>query len=347
MEKLDEKKKKWFMFLLFLVGLFLAFKFILPYFWPFIFAFIVVAPLNPLLERMAARLRVGKGILAGVLITGILVFIVFIGVFGGGLLVKSFGGFVDYSPKIQSQLNIVTTGFCESMETHFGVEAEYLENWMKIQTDDFMDDMETKLFPKIMNQSFLYAKNIGKVVIFLVTFWISAILLAKDYNRIKDKLCDNNYVRYTKNELKKLGGFMKSFLMAQLIISAIVSLVCVASLLLSGFSFATSFIVGILTGILDVFPFLGTGIVLLPLAVWKLLLGETQRFFILLAAFLITVIVREMMEPRLVGEKMGLWPVAMLMSIYVGGKVLGLGGLLLGPIYLIIAADWYYNAEIG
>ena len=70
-------------------------------------------------------------------------------------------------------------------------------------------------------------------------------------------------------------------------------------------------------------------------------------FFVLLVTFIISVIVRELLEPRLIGGKMGLWPVAILMSVYVGAKVFGFLGVILGPIYLIIAADWYFNAEIS
>ena len=346
MSKWSEQQKKWGLFVVFLIGLFLIFQYILPLFWPFILAFIIVAPTEPLLEKLSRKCHIGKGILAGIVVTIILAILLagcFFLITNG---IRLIGWFVDCSDNLEVQLNLITCRLCALLEKRFDISADHVEYWFGNQIDQILTGLEADLFPKVMNKSFLYIKNIAEGMIFIVILWIAAVLLAKDYNKFKDHFRHNYYVRYVKNELKKLGKFIRTFIVAQIIIMSAISVICMAGLSFGHFSIGQAIALGVLTGILDALPFLGTGIILLPIALWKLIMGDIAVFLILFVTFLITVMVRELLEPRLIGGKMGLWPIAILMSVYVGAKVFGLLGVILGPIYLIIAADWYFNAEL-
>lgn len=346
MSKWSEQQKKWGLFVVFLIGLFLIFKYILPLFWPFILAFIIVAPTEPLLEKLSRKSHIGKGILAGIVVTVILAVLLtalfFLITYG----IRLVGWFVECSDHLEIQLNHITCRLCELLEKQFDISADHVEIWFGDQIDQLLTGIQSDLFPKVMNKSFLYLKNMAEGMIFIVILWIAAVLLAKDYNKFKEHFRRNYYVRYVKNELKKLGKFIRTFLVAQIIIMGSISVICAAGLLFSHFRIGRAIALGVLTGILDALPFLGTGIILLPIALWQLIMGDVKVFLILFVTFLITVMVRELLEPRLIGGKMGLWPIAILMSVYVGAKVFGLLGVILGPIYLIIAADWYFNAEL-
>lgn len=347
MEKWEENKKKWCLFVLFLIGLFLIFRYILPLFAPFILAFLVIAPMEPMLERISKKIHLGKGILAGIAVIILMVMIAVISWYGGTFLMRLFSRFMEHSGQIEEQLNHFIGQLSETVEIQFGLDGSDMEAWMENQIDQSLQAIQVDIFPKIMNQSFLYLKNVGIVLTFLVIWWIAAILLAKDFNRIRARFAKNYYVRYIRNELKKLGCFVRTFLVAQLIIMGGISVLSFIGFLISDFSLGNAVGLGVLTGFLDVLPFLGTGIVLLPIALWQLVMGHVKGFLILLLTFFVTLAFRELVEPRLVGEKMGLWPIAFLMSVYVGIQVFGILGIILGPIYLIIAADWYYNAEIS
>jgi sporulation integral membrane protein YtvI len=346
MVRWSEEQKKWGLFVLFLVSLFLLFKYVLPLFWPFLLAFIIVAPIDPLLEKLSQKTHIGKGILAGIIVTILLVILLAAGCFLGSYAIRLIAAFMDYSDNLERQLNYFTVRLCEGMERQFGIEAEHVEIWMSRQIDQLLTGLEAEFFPTVMNKSLVYIKNMIEGMIFVVILWIAAVLLAKDFNQIKKRFRRNYYVRYAKNELKKLGKFIRTFLMAQIIITGSISIICAIGLLLGKFRIGQAIALGLVTGVLDALPFLGTGIILLPIALWQLVTGDMRGFIILFVTFLITIIVRELLEPRLIGGKMGLWPVAILMSVYVGAKVFGFAGVILGPIYLIIAADWYFNAEI-
>ena len=91
-----------------------------------------------------------------------------------------------------------------------------------------------------------------------------------------------------------------------------------------------------LIALVDALPVLGAGVVLLPWAVGALLGGRTGTALGLLALYAIVCLVRSLLEPKLLGERMGLHPLAALGAMYVGFQALGLLGMLLGPLALVV-----------
>ena len=91
-------------------------------------------------------------------------------------------------------------------------------------------------------------------------------------------------------------------------------------------------VIGILIGICDALPFLGTGICLLPWALFQLLSKKMLSAVGLILIYIVCTLTRQTLEPKLIGERFGVHPLAILMSIYIGIKVYSRGGFLLGPI---------------
>ena len=93
---------------------------------------------------------------------------------------------------------------------------------------------------------------------------------------------------------------------------------------------------GILAGCLDVLPFIGTGVVLVPMALWQLLNGHYVRMAVCLLLYAACIVIREFLEPKLIGNRMGIAPVLMLLAIYAGIRLFGVGGIIKGPLALIV-----------
>lgn len=89
------------------------------------------------------------------------------------------------------------------------------------------------------------------------------------------------------------------------------------------------------TALVDALPVFGTGIILLPWAFCALLLGQSGRGLGLLLSWLVISVVRNCVQAKLMGDQIGLEPLASLMSIYVGWRVWGVGGMLLFPVILV------------
>lgn len=95
----------------------------------------------------------------------------------------------------------------------------------------------------------------------------------------------------------------------------------------------------LLTAVVDAVPLLGTGTVLLPWALVSLLSGEPVRAVGLLGVYVTAVVTRSALEPRLVGQQLGLNPLAALMSLYAGYQIWGFGGMILAPILTVTARE--------
>ena len=130
-----------------------------------------------------------------------------------------------------------------------------------------------------------------------------------------------------------------TYVKAQSMIILVIVLICVVGLLLGGEPYFLP--LGIAIGVCDALPFLGTGICFLPWALWRLLKGRYLSGVWLILLYVLTSFVRQTLEPKLIGTKLGVPPLAVLFSIYIGIKVYSRAGFILGPISAFLIWQLY------
>ena len=87
---------------------------------------------------------------------------------------------------------------------------------------------------------------------------------------------------------------------------------------------------------MDALPFIGTSIILIPVAVLFFLEKEIWKGIVVLIIYVICVLIREFMEPKLIGKELDIFPVVMLISIFAGAKLFGLSGIIKGPLFIVL-----------
>jgi predicted PurR-regulated permease PerM len=122
-----------------------------------------------------------------------------------------------------------------------------------------------------------------------------------------------------------------------MIIILIIIALCMAGLWILGNPYFL--VLGIVIGLLDALPFIGTGTVLVPIAVYLLFQSELKRAAGYLFLFLLTYFAREFLEPRLIGEKLGIYPIVMVIVVYAGLYLYGVTGVVLGPVSLLLILE--------
>lgn len=128
-----------------------------------------------------------------------------------------------------------------------------------------------------------------------------------------------------------VGGYFK----AQLKIMCVVALILLVGLNLLGINY--TILLSILISFVDMLPFFGTGTIMIPWILYQLLTGEYRMAAGLLVLYAITQIVRQVIQPKLMGDSMGLNPLVTLVLLYIGYKVGSVFGLLLAvPVGMII-----------
>jgi len=97
-----------------------------------------------------------------------------------------------------------------------------------------------------------------------------------------------------------------------------------------------SFLIAAVSAVIDILPVLGVGIILLPWAIFCLIGRNLFRGIGLIILYVIIVIVRQFIEPKIVGESLGVHPLLALSSFYIGYRLFGFAGIIIAPILLVL-----------
>jgi len=95
-------------------------------------------------------------------------------------------------------------------------------------------------------------------------------------------------------------------------------------------------ILALAIALIDALPILGTGTVLIPWGIFLLATGNYSLGFGIIGLYLLILVVRQLIEPKVVGKQIGVYPLLTLLAMYTGVKFFGLAGVIIGPIVLII-----------
>ena len=175
------------------------------------------------------------------------------------------------------------------------------------------------------------------IITILATYFITTdrILLLDDIEqRIPKK-----WIRNANNNFQSVISVLGKFLKAELTlvcISFVIVLIGLYVFEFLGMNVKSPFLIALGIGFVDLLPILGSGTVMLPWGIALIILGDvTLGVSVLGLLFLITV-VRQVLEPKIVSNNLGIHPLYTLIAMYLGFKISGVLGLLFGPIILII-----------
>ncbi|NLB89403.1 MAG: sporulation integral membrane protein YtvI, partial [Syntrophomonadaceae bacterium] len=130
-------------------------------------------------------------------------------------------------------------------------------------------------------------------------------------------------------------GFIKAYG----ILVTITAIITMIGLKIIGVQYVLT--IGIVVGLLDILPILGPGTLFIPWILWEIISGNTGLAISLLVLYAIISVVRQFLEPKIVGDNIGLHPLATLFSLYVGLRLGGIIGMFMGPILIVIIMASY------
>lgn len=166
----------------------------------------------------------------------------------------------------------------------------------------------------------------------LATFYFSL-----DYERITAFICSqlNDSQKKFASELKnEFFGTVICIIRAYAILISITFAELLVGFLVIGIEYAT--LLAALIAVIDILPVLGTGTVLIPMAVTSFFTGNSKNGLCIMALYVIITVIRQIAEPKILGNSSGLHPIATLVSMYFGASLAGIKGLFIFPLVLII-----------
>ena len=270
--------------------------------------------------------------------------------YGAGLLVyREMGSFLADAPEIYQSV-IAEIG--DALQNGRKL-AEYFPQNLQPPLLAFSDNLDG-LFGKLVSRAAEptvqiaghVAKSIPNLLVNMVIIILSSYLFLADRESIMRWLKEHlpafvfRYIEYMKRDAKGLIG---GYFLAQFRIMCVVALILAAGFLVLGVRYGV--LLAFLTAILDFLPIFGTGTVLFPWAVVKLFAGEYAYATGLILLYILTQVVRQIIQPKIVGESMGLPPLMTLFLLYLGFKLRGLTGMILAvPVGLVFINFYKYGA---
>lgn len=315
----------------------LFFRFIFPLMAPFLLAFVLITLLYPLLQKIQQKIPVKKKFLAvGIFLTVLFFVVLFLWILGYSTTGQT-ESITKFISGIYEQAGIWLHEFCFKLDGKFGWKGYQIENFLIERMTIMMENVQEQIIPRMLSSSYNCFKGLFAVIGFLFVAMIAAVLLEKDYAVFYQWLKTSEDVEFCRKALEGVLNYLITFLKAQGVLFLIISILCSITLTVSGIS--GGIFLGMLAGSLDVLPFIGTGIVLVPAAFWQLLYGHYGRMTVCLILYIASISVREFLEPKLIGKGLGIAPVLMLLAIYAGFRLFGVSGLIKGPLALIIICE--------
>ncbi len=177
----------------------------------------------------------------------------------------------------------------------------------------------------------------GAIFTLLATFFI-----AKEWDKLINysrKMLPNKATYNLKNVLKELEKALFGFIRAQLTLISITALIVLVGLLILRVDYAIT--IALIIGFVDLLPYLGTGLVFVPWIIYELVIGNFGFALGLGILYTVVIVQRQFMEPKILSSSIGLDPLATLIAIFVGFKLIGFLGFILGPIILVILSTLY------
>lgn len=319
---------------------------LLALFMPFLLALGAAALLNPVVRQLQRRLGWSRGALS------LLTLMVIFGAAGTGLtllvrsavlelvsLAENWQGILLTIENSVLELDLLLQGLAEKLpfaitapdQTVLERVVSWMQEWMQTAAPD-LGNLTQFATDK--------ARGVAGFALALVVFLMGSYFLCADYpylrTRVIQRLDDGflSFLRQVKTAaLAAFGGYLK----AQLLLTVGVFFILLGGFLLTGQSYALLLALGL--AVLDFIPIVGSGTVMVPWAVIDLFTARYDRAIAIMVIWGAVALFRRVGEPKFVGNQTGLSPIVSLISIYVGMRVGGVAGMILGPILTLVVLN--------
>ena len=290
---------------------------------PFIAGYLLFLAANPLNKLLKRRLPDSFCAFFSLFLISFLLFLVLRSLFSH--LIREIAAFTQNGDAFSNALPFIS----KKMSAMSGGGADEL---FPTLYDALMNNLASVL-SRISAVLIGFAKNIPALLISVFAAIFTAFFLLKDNSFLKTFFIDFFGEKALSRFADMKNSFLDitfSYLKAQFIIGSIIFTVLFAGFFYLGISY--SLLLAFFTAIIDAVPILGTGVVLVPMSVFNFIMGNASLGWGLLILYGIALLTRQLCEPKIIGQKLGIHPLLTLFALYSGMRLFGITGLILGPV---------------
>lgn len=305
-ERNQREQKKSYLTLLFISGMVYFFLAVVwRYVAPIVVAFFILTAIEPILSKWSRRFRIGRKPMAYVFLVITIV----------GATMGIWFGLIPY-------LKCCDFSWCDQIFKH-----PWIEKLISLLQQHGMGTLAQWSTDAVA--------ILSKFLFYIGAYGLSIFLLAGIFSDVKQHMQQHPQGKLLLDITEDVMLYAKAYIKTQGKLFVIIALLCVPTLMLAGIQ--QGWLLGLLAAIFDFFPLFGTGIVLIPTAIWQILGQDYITAAVCVILFAVCAVVREILEPRFLGNAIKLPGIAVWLSVYAGTQLFGWSGVVKGPIgYLLI-----------
>lgn len=318
------------------------------FYMPFIVAFIISLMIEPAIKYLMKKTNLTRKMSS--IIIFLIVFSIIIGVVTWGIislisestnLLQTLNLYIDKAytqvQEIVGKISVTRTSVSSNILNF----AENASKEILLKISSWLTEVLTKLISAIT--------SIPTIAIYVVITILSLYFICTDRIYILDFMehhMPSKWVQkiaiHIKEITKRLGGYLKAEA-TLILVSFAISVVGLYIIKFLGMNVGYPLLMALAIGFVDALPILGSGTVMAPWAIVSALNGDFKLGIAITILWIIMSIVRQILEPKIVSGKIGIHPIFTLIAMYTGFKVIGIMGMLVGPIVLIILKSIFSN----
>jgi len=328
-------------------GLFVFFNYLILWFLPFIMAWIIALMIQPAVNFLHTKIKLPKNLavvlflLVLFLTLAIIIFFVVDRIFYELSSLSGNFSLADSTNKVSDMIN----SFFAWIEKSLGGLPVFNN---KNITEDIKEVVNTEIInmlaqfsADIISQIPAFIKSIiiiiPKILIYTLITIISTFYIALDYKKINKFIAIQLQPKIRNIIIDIKSRFFEAiykYIKAYFTIFMIAYSELTAGFLIIGINYAFS--IALLVALIDILPIIGMGAVLIPWGIIAIIQKDYFTGFALLILYAVITVIRNIIEPKIIGASIGLYPVVTLISMFVGYNLIGFAGIFLFPIVILI-----------
>ena len=332
---------------LIIIGIYIGTK-LAVFYMPFLIAFVISLIVEPAIRYLMKKANLTRRMSS--IIIFLIVFSLIIGSVTWGIV-----SLVSESTNLLQTLNLYIDKAYTQIQDAVG-KMSITKISISSNVSNLLQDASTEILFKISSwlTEFLtkfinVITSIPTIVIYTVITILSLYFMCTDRIYILDMMeyhMPSKWVQKIAIHIKEISKSLGRYLKAEatlILVSFTISVVGLYILKFVGMNVKYPLLIALAIAFVDALPILGSGTVMIPWAIASALNGDFRLGIAIVVLWIIMSVVRQIMEPKIVSGKIGIHPIFTLIAMYTGFKVIGVMGMLIGPIILIILKSIFNN----
>lgn len=344
MEKREVHKKillEFFIAFLWLMGIVFVLPKVLGFFMPFVIGWIIALIANPLVRLLEKKVKIARkhsSVIITILVLGAVIMVIYCVVV---VLFRQAVSFIGDLPVIIDEIQIQLNLLAQNMQGLYNVLPAHVQDIFNDAGASIIETI-TYLLSKISSSSFDGAgslvKNVAEFFFMAIITILSAYFFIAEreyvmtlWKKILPSSMADNFNLIKENFTKAIGGYFK----AQFKIMFIIVGILLIGFWIIGVKYAYLLALGVAA--LDFLPVFGTGTVIFPWAFFELISGDYYNALCLIIIYFVCQLARQLLQPKMVGDSVGLNPLASLVFMFIGYRVKGIIGMIVAiPLGMVL-----------